>query len=157
MEGQKWRAKIVQLNLKNHLIIRSILVYSYSENLTRMNSPLLIAVKLGSGERMNITEGQIRMPTHVSDITEVIRKALFSNDRGILHLSGPEALSVYEFALKVAESFQLDANLLIPVKTRMENVRENRPLKNGFNLERAERLFDCHLKSIGEGLRLFPI
>ena len=149
--------KVVQLNLRNHLIIRPILVYGYFENLTRMNFPLLIASKLGSGERMSITEDQIRMPTHISDITEVIRKALFSNDRGILHLSGPEALSVYEFALKVAESFQLDANLLIPVKTKVDNVSENRPLKSGFDLERAKRIFDYHPKSIEEGLRLFPI
>lgn len=147
----------VQLALKNHLIIRPILVYGYFKQLLRLNFPLLVILKLRNGEQMKITADQVRMPTHVTDISRVVRSCLNDKNTGILHLSGPEAMDMYEFAMRIAKAFQLDQSLLIPVKTANEEPAENRPRVSGFDLTKAKSLFDYRPKSIEEGLKLIPI
>ena len=147
----------VQSILRNHLIIRPILVYGYFDGLARMNFPLLVLSNLRSGKKMEITEDQLRMPTHVSDVSEIVNKTLFSEETGLLHIAGSELLSVYDFALKIADHFQLDKSLMLPVKTHSANRDESRPLISGFDLQRAKSLFGYHPKTIEEGLRFLAI
>ena len=65
--------------------------------------------------------------------------------------------SVYDFALKIADHFQLDKSLMMPVKTHSANRDESRPLISGFDLQRAKSLFGYHPKTIEEGLRFLAI
>lgn len=154
----KWESELaVSGVLKNHLIIRPILVYGYFDNMARLNFPLLVISKLQKGEEMFITSDQVRMPTHISDIARVVKKALFSEHTGCLHLSGSELIDMYEFALKVADVFQLDASLLRPMKTSNEAENECRPKISGFNLLKAKELFNYRPLTIEQGLRLLPI
>lgn len=154
----KWESELaVSGVLKNYLIIRPILVYGYFDNMARLNFPLLVLSKLQKGEEMFITSDQVRMPTHVSDIARVVKKALFSEYTGCVHLSGSELINMYDLALKVADVFQLDASLLQPIKTSNEAENEHRPKTSGFNFQKAKELFNYRPLTIDQGLRLLPI
>lgn len=145
--------QVVLESCANSVVIRPILVYGSSPHLSRLNFPLLIQAKLSNGESMNITADQYRMPTYVKDVARAAIDAMVCGYCGILHLSGPNVLSVYDFALLVAEEFELDQSLLKPVTTDLMHQTGRRPMKSGFNTKLAHEILQFEPLSPAEGLK----
>jgi dTDP-4-dehydrorhamnose reductase len=139
--ASKWASeKVVRQALDDHVIIRPVLVYGQAMNLSRLNFPLLVAAKLSQGEAMRITADQYRMPTYAEDVAWAVKALINHPYRGTLHLAGPEYLSVYDFAKRVSNAYQLDATLLEAVRTIDMNCSGERPLRSGFDTSLATEL-----------------
>lgn len=133
-------------------IVRTILVYGAGSPSTRGNLVTWVHDSLSQGRQIKVTDDQFRMPTLVDDLVEGIMRIIMLKKTGIFHLSGPEMISVYDFALKTAGVFNLDAGLITPVKSVDLNQKGRRPPATGFRLDKALLELDYKPVSPGEGL-----
>lgn len=144
--------EIVRNSIDDHVIIRPILVYGAASELGRLNFPLMVEAKLTKGEKLNITEDQLRMPTYVLDIALAVKTLINHSFCGTLHLAGPELLNVMEFALKSAEVIGLPTDLLNPVKTEDMHFSGTRPKVSGFDTSLARSVLNWKPMGVEEGL-----
>lgn len=145
--------EIVLQHCPDAAIIRTVLVYGYAPQLSRLNFPLWLKQQLEMGNHLNITADQYRTPTYAEDLAAATIELALSDHKGLFHISGPEYLSVYDFALRVAEVFDLDATLLTAVETVTTVQSGQRPMKTGFDLSKVQRAIAYHPCDVQTGLQ----
>ncbi|NND70620.1 MAG: dTDP-4-dehydrorhamnose reductase [Rhodothermales bacterium] len=119
-------------------IVRTVLVYGHARKLTRSNIATWIISNLSEGKSINVVTDQFRSPTYVEDLARGIEKAIRYNKTGVYHISGRDQLSVYDFALKIAEVLGYDENLIHPVDASSFSQTAARPPRTGFIILKAE-------------------
>ena len=72
------------------------------------------------------------------DLAEGIARAVRMGKNGLYHLSGREIVSVFDFARRLAERFDLDPGLLVPTTTAKLHPDAPRPLRTGLLILKAE-------------------
>lgn len=72
---------------------------------------------------------------------------------GSYHLVGSEAINRYDFALKVAEIFDLDPKFIKSGTSEQLNLPAKRPKDVSLNIAKAKRDLDTKLLNVGEGLK----
>jgi dTDP-4-dehydrorhamnose reductase len=107
---------------------------------------------LNKNEKINIVTDQFNNPTFIDDLVQVVSKVIEFDKTGLYHVGGREFLSRYDFALKIAECFQLDESLINPVSTEQLNQQARRPLKSGLVTLKAETELGFKAHSIEEAL-----
>src|ERR1041385_2303452 len=100
-------------------IIRTIIIYGVSENMSRLNLILWAFKSLNNGEKIRVVTDQFRAPTLSEDLADACISAAVKNKTGLYHVSGRETMSIIEIATAVADYFGLDTSLIEPV-TRSE-------------------------------------
>lgn len=133
-------------------IIRTVLVYGKSRG-TRNNLVTVVADKLNRGESYSVFDDQQRTPTYVEDLSAAIVTIIQQRAGGIFHISGEELLTPYEMACKTASLLQADSSLIKKVTAKDFVQPAKRPLKTGFNIEKAKRILGFSPLSFEEGLR----
>ncbi|NMF81858.1 NAD(P)-dependent oxidoreductase [Nodosilinea sp. P-1105] len=68
---------------------------------------------LAARQPLRLFIDEFRTPAHGEDVAQGLLLAL-EKASGLLHLGGPERLSRYDFGLKMAAVFQLEAGLIVP-------------------------------------------
>ena len=95
---------------------------------------------------------QINSPTFVRNLALLLLKLIEKNAKEIIHTAGDCALSRYEMALKCAEIFNYDKNLIIPV----QSIRQKaiRPENVGLDISKLKKLIGSELAiySLDDGL-----
>jgi dTDP-4-dehydrorhamnose reductase len=71
---------------------------------------------------------------------------------GVYHVSGPDFVSRYEFALTLAKVFGLDKKLITPVKTASLKQAAVRPLRSGFVTLKTQVDLGVKLSGVEQGL-----
>jgi dTDP-4-dehydrorhamnose reductase len=132
-------------------IIRTIVVYGTGINV-KDNFALWVVNSLRAGETIRCVDDQIANPTHVSDLSAGILKAIERKRTGLYHLCGADAVSRYEFAMKAAEVFGLDTSLIERVKSDTFRQTAPRPMMTGFITLKAQIELDFHPMTATEGL-----
>lgn len=96
-EGEKWA---LSLNPKSFVIRTSWVYSSYGKNFYTTMKKLM-----AEREELNIVDDQIGKPTHAKDLAAYIYNLIETNstDFGIHHFSGPDQMSWFEFAQKIAQ------------------------------------------------------
>ncbi len=84
----KLQAEQIALNYDNTLVIRTSLVYGFSQKLSRSNFPLWLIEQLNEDKAIKITADQFRSPTRVYDLSEAVSKLVRSNFVGIINIAG---------------------------------------------------------------------
>jgi dTDP-4-dehydrorhamnose reductase len=146
--------KIVQQSTCKWTILRTILVYGVTANMSRSNIVLWVKGALEKGESIRVVNDQWRMPTLASDLAEACLLAAQKKAPGLFHISGEEYMTIYEIACKVARFWNLDATLVHPVSSRTLNQEAKRPLKTGFLLAKAKRELGYQPHSFLNGLKI---
>ncbi len=151
----KWEAeKLVQSSGLSWAIVRTVLVYGITPNMSRSNIVLWVKKNLEEKKLIKVVTDQIRTPTLVEDLAfgcaEVSQRRLL----GIFHLSGPDALSPYQMAVEVANFYSLDKSLISPVDASTFTQLGKRPPRTGFVIEKAKKAFNFQPKSFSEGIRV---
>ena len=119
------------------VIVRTILVYGITPSMNRSNLVTWVRDSLNSDKAIRVVNDQFRMPTLVDDLVAGIITIIEKNKTGIYHLSGPEMISVHDFAIKTAQVFALDLSLISPIKSEVLNQPGRRPVSTGFILDKA--------------------
>ena len=121
----------------DYCIIRTILLYGKVASSNRSNFIHWVKENLESNTPIKVVNDQVRTPTYIPDLVNGIMLALEMDARGIYHISGADILTPYEMAIEVAKHLKLDKLLITAVDASSFNQPAKRPLKTGFNINKA--------------------
>ncbi|MDG1847561.1 MAG: sugar nucleotide-binding protein, partial [Candidatus Marinimicrobia bacterium] len=82
-----------------------------------------------------------------------IDKAIKFELNGLIHWGDNDYVNRYDFAIKIAETFQLNKKLIKPIKTVELNQIAPRPLKGGLNMDRAKNILNLEPSNISDCLK----
>ncbi|HEX5111797.1 MAG TPA: SDR family oxidoreductase, partial [Saprospiraceae bacterium] len=104
--------KLIMESSISWCIIRTVLVYGITEDMSRSNIVLWVKKNLEAGKKIRVVNDQWRTPTLAEDLAMGCYLAAIKNATGIFHISGKDFLSPYQMAIKTAEFFNLDKSLI---------------------------------------------
>jgi dTDP-4-dehydrorhamnose reductase len=148
LEGEK----VVLGSRCSAAIIRTVLVYGVTSDMSRSNIVLWVKKSLEEKKPINVVNDQFRTPTLAEDLAMGCVLAARKKATGIYHVSGYEMMTPYDIAMKTADFFGLDKTLITPVTNFIQPAR--RPSKTGFIIDKAKRDLGYEPHSFGEGLRI---
>ena len=138
-------------------IVRTVLVYGKVEGQTRSNFVVWVKQQLEQGKPINVTSNQWRTPTLVDDLVSGCYSIVNQQEVGIFHLSGEELLTPYEMAVKIANYFNYDSNLITPVDSGYFQEVGERPAKTGLLIDKAKEVLNYKPHSFIEGLKFLEM
>ena len=121
----------------DYCIIRTVLLYGKVAASNRSNFIHWVKENLENKKPIKVVNDQVRTPTYIPDLVKGIILALESDARGIYHLAGGETFTPYEMALEIATYLNLDSSLITPVNASNFSQPAKRPLRTGFNINKA--------------------
>ena len=136
-------------------ILRTILVFGKVYDMSRSNIVLWVKQMLENNKQVTIVNDQYRMPTYVEDLALSCKLAIDKKAKGIYHISSNQLLSIYEIVKQIAQVFELDENLILPISTSTLNQTAPRPEKTGFDLTKTRSVLGLYPKSFKEDLQSF--
>lgn len=145
--------KAIQASSCHWAILRTILVYGVTANMSRSNVVLWAKAALEKGEPIRVVNDQWRMPTLALDLAGACLLVSEKEAAGIFHISGNEMMSVYELVQRVAEYWSLDKKLIDAVSSDVLNQEARRPKKTGFILDKAKSVLGYQPHSFLDGLK----
>lgn len=146
LEGER-----IVLNSKTSAaIIRTVLVYGVTSDMSRSNIVLWVKKSLEEKKPIRVVNDQFRTPTLAEDLATGCLLAAKKKATGIFHISGYEMMTPYDIAIRTADFFGLDKTLITPVTDFVQPAK--RPLKTGFIIEKARKILGYEPHSFLEGL-----
>ena len=139
----------------NYTILRTVLVYGSVDSNDRSNIVLWVKKSLEDKKHINVVTDQFRMPTFVEDLAEACFLSIEKCATGIYNVSSNTLMSIYELALEIANTFNLDASYIHSVETSDLNLPAKRPFKTGFDLKKSITDLNLPSYSFTERLRVF--
>ena len=136
----KYKAeKILLEKSKESLVIRTNVLYDYQ---SKAKSSFLnwVVDSLKRGEKIKVVDDQYNNPTWTDSISVVIDRAIKADLNGLIHWGDFDWISRYDFANKIADKFNLQSNLIEPIKTEELNQVAPRPLNGGLDTTLAQDL-----------------
>jgi len=144
--------QLVQTSPVPWTIIRTVLVYGITPDLSRSNIIVWVKNNLEAGKPIRVVNDQWRTPTLAEDLAEGCYLAALKKAPGIFHISGIDGLTPYDLAMQTAAFFNLDASLITPTNASEFTQPARRPLRTGFIIDKARKVLGYDPHSFGEGL-----
>lgn len=144
-----------EAGLDKWAIARTILVFGAEPDLSRSNIALWVHRELAKGSPIRVVDDQSRSPTYNVDLANGIELILRYGASGIFHVSGPEQLTVHEFALRIAATFDFDQSLISPIDSSTLSQVAKRPPHTGFVLDKARHVLGYRPHDLDAALQLF--
>jgi dTDP-4-dehydrorhamnose reductase len=133
-------------------ILRTVLVYGVTKDMSRSNIVLWVKKNLEEGKTINVVNDQWRTPTLAEDLAMGCYLAAKHKAKGIYNISGEEMMTPYDIAIQTATFFKLDKSLIKPADSTTFTQTARRPAKTGFIIKKAEKELGYHPHSFVEGL-----
>ncbi len=128
-------------------IVRPILMYGWPYPGERDNPVAWWVRSLESAKHIKVVDNVFNKPLPAWSCAEVIWEVIRQQRTGIYHAAGKDHLSLYQFALQVAEIFDLDARLITPVPDSYFPEIAPRPRDTSFDTSKME--MELGIKSVG--------
>ncbi len=135
-------------------IARASVIYGATPAAGKINFALWLINKLRSGERVRIVTDQWNSPTLNTSLANMTLEVVDRRLSGIFHLCGASRVSRYEFALKIAETFGLDAGLIERVDSSTFKLPAKRPMDSSLDTSKANTLLKNKPLQLAEALAL---
>lgn len=145
----KLEAEKIALDLQG-AVVRITVVYGLEK--TRKNFAERLIKDVNNKHGVRVPVDQIGSPTYVEDVARALMEVATRQLRGIYHVAGPEQVSRYEFALRIAQVMQLDPAYIVPVRTVDLGQKARRPLQAGLISKKFESTVGWKLLGIEQGL-----
>ncbi len=126
---------IIRASKMEYIIARTQILYGAGVQIKSSFVNWLV-LSLRAGRRVKVVTDQIGNPTYAPDLAEAIDRLMEKEAYGLFHVSGPDMLSRYDFALIIADIFDLDKNLIEPVQSAMFQQKAPRPANSSFVLDK---------------------
>ncbi len=135
-------------------IVRTVLVFGVTQDMSRSNIVLWVKKSLEEGKNIQVVSDQWRTPTLAEDLAMGCYLAAKKKIKGIYNISGKDYLSAYDIAIRTAEFFNLDKSLIKKTDSTQFTQPARRPLKTGFIIEKARKDLGYEPHSFEEGLKV---
>ena len=133
-------------------IVRTVLVYGITNDMSRSNIILWVKNSLEQQKAIKVVTDQFRTPTLAEDLALGCWLIVNQKAEGIFHISGKDFLTPYEMAIKTADFFQLDKSLISQVDANNFIQPAKRPPRTGFILDKAMSVLGYNPVSFEEGI-----
>lgn len=143
---------ILELNI-GATIVRTSLVFGFDESLARPNIALKVIDHLKNGKIYKLPYDQFRTPTDADDLAKALITLAEKRIGGIFHISGDQKVSVYDFAMQIADVFGYDNSLLVSTSTCELSEPARRPLDSSLNTSKAKSIFGFKPKPLSESIQ----
>ncbi|MCP4580790.1 MAG: SDR family oxidoreductase [candidate division Zixibacteria bacterium] len=144
--------KLLEKSARDFLIIRTNVLYGTGNNI-RPNFISWVIDNLRRNQNIHVASDQFNNPTYAGNLVGASIEAAGKHS-GIMHIGGSDYMSRYDVAVKTAEIFNLNSNLIGPINTAKLNQPASRPLKAGLRVDKAVGLLKTRLLRLEDGLRL---
>lgn len=144
----------VQKSKLQWAILRTVLVYGVTPDLSRSNIVLWVKKSLEERKTINVVNDQWRTPTLAEDLAMGCYLAASKKATGIYHISGEEMMTPFDIANQTAEFFNLDKSLIKPADSNTFKQPAMRPPKTGFIISKSKQELGYHPHTFKEGLAL---
>lgn len=141
--------EFVQNSNLNYAIARVSVLYGWHE---RMNFVTWAIGELKEKRQINIVTDQYNSPTFADNAARALIKIFDKNKEGVYHVAGNERISRFDFAKNIAEIFNMNENLINPIKSNDLVQKAKRPRDSSLCVEKAQRELGIKLLSTKEGL-----
>ncbi len=135
-------------------IVRTVLVYGVTKDMSRSNIVLWVKKSLEEGKKINVVNDQWRTPTLAEDLAMGCVLAAQKKAMGIFNISGEEMMTPYDIAIQTADFFQLTKELINQTDSTQFKQPAKRPPKTGFIITKAKRELGYKPHSFREGLEV---
>lgn len=135
-------------------IVRTVLVYGITPGMSRSNIILWVKDGLENGKTLQVVDDQLRSPTLAEDLAAGCLLVAKQKAAGIWHISGKEMLTPYDMAIKTADFFKLDKNLINKTDSTRFTQPAKRPSRTGFIIDKAMQQLGYKPHSFEEGIAL---
>lgn len=146
--------KIIRASDINWCIIRTVLVYGITKDMSRSNIVLWVKKSLEERKSISVVNDQWRTPTLAEDLAMGCYLATRLKAKGIYHISGEEMMTPFDIAVQTAEFFNLDKSLIHQTNSSTFRQAALRPPKTGFIITKAKNELGYAPHSFKEGLAL---
>lgn len=149
----KWAAEqLVAGNLADWSSLRATLVYGWPPPGCHGNLVTAILSRLEQGQPFTGYADMYRTPTYVRDVVAAIRKLLDEDHPGVSHVAGPDWVNMLQFAIAVAERFNLDRRLAQAAGSPQDDAENKRPRLLGLDASQTARRLGISLTPVAAGL-----
>jgi dTDP-4-dehydrorhamnose reductase len=131
-------------------VIRTNVLYGIANS--RPDFVRWVINSLSDKNQIRVVHDQINNPTFVEDLVQAINKIIEFDKYSLYNIGGKDFISRFEFAMLIAEYFNLDKNLIKPIITEELKQPAKRPLKSGLITIKAETELGYKPHSIIEAL-----
>jgi len=136
---------------QNNLIIRGNVIYGDSST-TNASFLNWVVKSLKDGQEIQVVDDQFNNPTWTKSMADIISLCIQNELSGIFHWGDADYLNRFEFAIKIAEKFELNSKLIKPTTTTELNQPAPRPLKSGLKSNKLIEVLDVVPPSIDDCL-----
>ena len=148
LEGEK---AIEKFQIK-YAIARTSVLFGWNTKEQNKNYVTWIINELENDNPINIVTTQVNTPTLADNLADALLMIVKNNQYGLFHICGKECLDRYKFALKVADTFNLDKSIITPIEYFEQLAK--RPKLSCLNTTKASTILKIKLLTISEALLL---
>lgn len=134
------------------LVVRPILIYGWPSPGGRENAVTRWVAALERGRRVRVAKDIVSTPLWAGSCAGAIWSALRKELSGILHVAGPDRVSLDEFARETARVFGFDPGWVEPVLNQELGLAAPRPPDTSFDIQRMRSELGVEPLGIREGL-----
>ena len=144
--------QLVRASAGRWAIARTVLVYGVAHEYGRTNVVLWVRDSLRAGKSIKVVGDQWRTPTLAEDLAQGCWLVAQQSAQGIYHVSGDEFLTPHAMALRVADHFGLDKNLIEEVDSSTFSQPARRPARTGFIIDKARHELGYRPRTFAQGI-----
>ena len=147
LEGEKQ----VTRHCKNYAILRTSVLYG--RHPWKQDFATWIINKLKQNQEITVVDDHYNTPTLADNLAKMALEVGARDLQGIFHASGCERISRYEFARRIAKTFDLETGLIKPIKMReLTAWIAKRPKDSSLSTEKVRKQLKIKPLNINEGL-----
>ena len=147
---KRFTEQVLLSDSAGRLVVRTGVIYGHHPVKSNFVSWLISEVK--AGKAVKVFDDQSNCPTLANDLAEAILRLLEKKTDGLYHTTGSECLNRYEFALKIADAYQLDKTKITAIKTAELHQKAARPENACLNISKLVGATGTHMSNAAEGL-----
>ncbi|MEM2618786.1 MAG: dTDP-4-dehydrorhamnose reductase [Candidatus Hadarchaeales archaeon] len=148
LEGEKQVMKV-----DGHLIARTSVLYGWHP--WKKNFATWLLNSLREQKQIAIVDDHYNSPTLADNLAELLLEAVKKGLTGLYHIAGRERVSRFRFALEIARIFELNGELIKPIKmAELKAWVAKRPRDSSLRVDKIERQLKIKPLNVSEGLRL---
>ena len=147
LEGERQATNFCE----NYAILRTSVLYGWHP--WRQNFAMWIISKLKQRQEITVVEDHYNTPTLADNLAEMAIEVAEKDLQGVYHASGNERISRYEFAKQIAGTFDLNSDLIKPIKmSQMAAWTAKRPRDSSLDTSKIQKQLKTKPLNITEGL-----
>lgn len=154
----KLRAEnLVKELVNNYCIVRTSVIYGAIAATGKINFALWLLHQLKKEKQLKIVTDQWNSPTLNKNLAEMALEVIERNLTGTFHLSGATRISRFDFAKLLAQTFELDENLINPRSVEDSSWVAKRPKDSSLDTAKAQQTLENKPLQIKQALRMLRL